>query len=389
MKRLLEAHSALLFGVLLFFCAAFAHSQVSPFMGIGNVQFVDNNGNPLTSGVLYSYQAGTTTQQATFTDYTGLISNPNPIPFGSGARVSIWLTTSNTYKFVLCSQNDGATCAPADVLFSVDQVPGGPTSSGGGSSGTFTGNLVSGSSTPATSGVVRLASGDAICFRNAASSANLCITKDSSDVLAWANTTIKLPEGSCSSSGATFDYLCAGSANHRLNESANGGLYYQIVLASSDINNADQVIQFHFGATATPLSGSAPTTNQYLQWNGTNIVGQSPETSWTAYLNTIAASTTAPLAQSVLTRAHTLVRIGAAMLQSPVTCATPAVVSLVDSTASSNVGSLTLANGSITDDSGVLNAAMTAGHTFQISVTTGYAGCATAPSQINITVVYQ
>src|SRR5438132_354500 len=119
--------------VLLFLCATVCAAQtVSPFEGLGNAQFFDNNGKPLTAGVLYSYQAGTTTQQATYTDSTGLISNANPLPFGSGARVNIWLTSGAYYKFVLCIQNDGATCAPADVLFSVDQVPGTP---GGSSSG--------------------------------------------------------------------------------------------------------------------------------------------------------------------------------------------------------------------------------------------------------------
>ena len=58
--------------------------------------------------MLYSYQAGTTTQQATYVDYTGTVLNPNPIPFGSGARVAIWLTSTASYKFVLCQQNDGA-----------------------------------------------------------------------------------------------------------------------------------------------------------------------------------------------------------------------------------------------------------------------------------------
>src|SRR6185437_13742461 len=96
-----------------------SHAQsVSPFMGLGNVQFEDNNGTPLVNGVLYSYQAGTTTQQATFTDATGTVQNPNPIPFTSGGRAAIWLTTGSTYKFVLCTQNDGAFCASGDILFS-------------------------------------------------------------------------------------------------------------------------------------------------------------------------------------------------------------------------------------------------------------------------------
>jgi hypothetical protein len=154
--------SRVIFAGLLIACASFAHSQtISPFQGLGTAQFFDNNGNLLTSGVLYSYQAGTSTQQATFTDSTGTVVNANPLPFGSGARVSIWLTAGAYYKFVLCSQNDGAFCAPSDVLFQVDQVPGSPGGSSSGSS-TFTGTFISGTANPATSGLLRLATCDQI-----------------------------------------------------------------------------------------------------------------------------------------------------------------------------------------------------------------------------------
>ena len=204
---------AVLFTLLLLLCACFAHSQsIAPFMGLGNAQFFDNNGQALTAGVLYSYQAGTTTQQATYTDATGLTLNPNPIPFGSGARVGIWLNASNYYKFVLCLQNDGAYCAASDVLFSVDQVPGSPRLVSTGS--VFTGTFISGSTTPATSGILRLASGDAICWRNTANTANLCISKDSNDILEWAGGTLKMPEVACSGNSASFDYLCADSSTH-------------------------------------------------------------------------------------------------------------------------------------------------------------------------------
>lgn len=171
--------------VLFFVCSlllgsVFVHAQtLAPFMALGTAQFFDNNGKPLTAGVLYSFQAGTTTQQATFADSTGTV-NPNPIPFGSGARAGIWLTSGLFYKFVLCVQNDGASCAPSDVLFSVDQVPGSPV---GSFMGTFMGTFISGSANPATTGTLRLASGDLLCWRNTAGTANLCFSKTSSDTI--------------------------------------------------------------------------------------------------------------------------------------------------------------------------------------------------------------
>lgn len=258
----------LLFLILPVLSGSLFAQTVVPFMGLGNYQAFDNNGKPLTAGVLYSFQAGTSTQQATYTDSTGATLNPNPIPFGSGARVQIWLSTGKYYKFVLCAQNDGAACSPGDVLFSVDQVPA--SASGSGSTGS---PFVSGSANPATSGILRLANGDTICWRNAAGSANLCLTTDTSDVLTWLGGAIKFQEIACANSGVGFDYFCADSAAHRWKMANNGGAQLQIVAAGQDINTFDFVTQLHFGGTPTPLSATPPTTSQTICWNGTNIVG--------------------------------------------------------------------------------------------------------------------
>lgn len=76
--------------------------NISLFAGAG-AQFFDNNGVPLTGGLLYTYSAGTTTPSATYTSITGSIANSNPIVLDSAGRVSneIWLTGGNTYKFIL------------------------------------------------------------------------------------------------------------------------------------------------------------------------------------------------------------------------------------------------------------------------------------------------
>lgn len=248
-----------LFALLL--CALPLCAQVSPFMALGNAQFFDNNGKPLTSGVLYSFAAGTSTQQATFTDSSGLTQNPNPIPFGSGARVNIWTTSTLFYKFVLCAQNDGAACSPADVLFSVDNVPGGPSAGGGGN--TFTGTFISGSPTPATTGILRLASGDSICWRNAAGTVNLCISKDGNDVLSWAGGDFKMPEINCVANSIGFDYLCADSSTHRWKQSLNGGSQLMFPGLASAGTSGHLVT---FGANGIDLQdgGSPPTTTLSL-----------------------------------------------------------------------------------------------------------------------------
>lgn len=386
LKTIVIRYVLLFFAVLFVVFVGLGHCQVSPIMGLGNVQVFDNFGHLCPQCVIYSYQGGTTTQIATFTDATGTIQNTNPITFTSGARAAIWLTTGAFYKFVFCAQNDGSACAPADVLFTVDQVPGGSSGGGGGgSSPPFTSN----SANPATTGILRLASGDSICWRNAANSANLCIAKDTSDVLNWAGGAIKFPQIACSNTGAGFDYLCASTSNNRWVMANNGGSQTQIVGAGVDINTSDQVTQLHFGATATPL-GTAPTTNQYLQWNGTNIVGNVPsttETSWGSEVGQLTA--TGALAQTFLTQGHTLTRFTAVLQIQGSSCSTTPVVAFVDSTASSTLTSLTLTNGVSVFDSGALSIATTAGHSFQIQITRGAAGCGTFPSGAGITAVTQ
>src|SRR5207247_2083570 len=207
----------------------------------------------LTMGVLDSYQAGTSTQQATFTDSTGTVQNPNPIPFGTGGRVQIWLTTANFYKFVLCVQNDGPSCAAGDILFTVDQIPGGL--SGGGNAGSpFIGVFISGTVSPATSGAVRVASGDSVCWRNAAGSANLCFSKDSNDLLSWTGGSLKFPEVGAPTGVASFDILWADNTAHRWKMANNGGSLVQVVGSGNDIDTTDAVTKWHFGATQVPLS---------------------------------------------------------------------------------------------------------------------------------------
>lgn len=68
-------------------------------------QFVSAAGVPLSGGKVYTYAAGTTTPQATYTDATGATPNPNPIILDSRGETSIWLGSA-TYKFKLTDAND-------------------------------------------------------------------------------------------------------------------------------------------------------------------------------------------------------------------------------------------------------------------------------------------
>ena len=81
--------------------------NLSPIWGAG-AQLLDNSGNVLSGGKIYTYAAGTTTQVATYTSNTGLTANSNPIVLNSAGRVpyEIWLTDGQNYKFVLKDSND-------------------------------------------------------------------------------------------------------------------------------------------------------------------------------------------------------------------------------------------------------------------------------------------
>lgn len=83
-------------------------------------QYFTNQGVVLSGGFLYSYFAGTTLAQATWTDTTQATPNSNPIVLNSYGRPpnEIWLAAgANNYKFVL-------TDSVGNVLGTWDNITG-------------------------------------------------------------------------------------------------------------------------------------------------------------------------------------------------------------------------------------------------------------------------
>jgi len=92
--------------------------NLSAFGGVG-WQFFDNNGAPLAGGLIYTYEAGTTTPQITYTTSAGTVAHPNPIVLNSAGRVpggEIWLLMGSNYKFVL-QTSAAVTIATYDNIF--------------------------------------------------------------------------------------------------------------------------------------------------------------------------------------------------------------------------------------------------------------------------------
>jgi len=68
-------------------------------------QFLTASGAPLVGGKVYTYIAGTTTPQVTYTDSSGATPNPNPTILDSRGEANIWLGAA-TYKIKLTDAND-------------------------------------------------------------------------------------------------------------------------------------------------------------------------------------------------------------------------------------------------------------------------------------------
>lgn len=77
-------------------------------------RFFDANGVPLAGGQLFSYTAGTSTPQTTYTDQSSATPNTNPVVLDSAGYANVWLG-SGSYKFVL---EDSL----GNVIWSVDNV---------------------------------------------------------------------------------------------------------------------------------------------------------------------------------------------------------------------------------------------------------------------------
>lgn len=88
---------------------------------IGNgFQFFDSTGAPLNAGKIYTYQTGSSTPLATYTDNAGLIANTNPIILGTDGRppAEVWLSEGFFYKFILKDSSD-VTIQTYDNLYGI------------------------------------------------------------------------------------------------------------------------------------------------------------------------------------------------------------------------------------------------------------------------------
>ena len=77
-------------------------------------QYVDDHGNPLANGTLWTYKAGTSTPQVTYNAASGT-ANSNPVTLDANGSADIWIDDGKAYKYVL-KDSQGA------IVYSVDQI---------------------------------------------------------------------------------------------------------------------------------------------------------------------------------------------------------------------------------------------------------------------------
>jgi hypothetical protein len=91
---------------------------------VGNgQQFFDNNGIPLAGGLIYTYQAGSSTLLTTYTTVNGNIANTNPIVLDAYGRTpsEIWMQTGYSYKFII-QTSAAVTLQTLDNLYPILQT---------------------------------------------------------------------------------------------------------------------------------------------------------------------------------------------------------------------------------------------------------------------------
>jgi hypothetical protein len=84
------------------------------------LQQFDDLGDVLAGGLLYTYEAGTTTPLATYQDVNGSTPNANPVVLNSAGRATVRLTVGVSYKYIL-KDADGNTIATQDHVLVDDE----------------------------------------------------------------------------------------------------------------------------------------------------------------------------------------------------------------------------------------------------------------------------
>ena len=230
---------------------------------IGNgFQFFTTTGLPLNGGLLYTYQAGSSTPLTTYSDNGGVFPNTNPIVLGTDGRpqTEIWLTYGFNYKFVLADSSNNVI-QTYDNLYGIIGVQA--TSGGGGTtipSGLIaiwsgaTGSIPSGwQLCDGTNGTPDLRNSFVL---GAGNSYSVGQTGGSTDAVVVSHTHTATSTSTVTDPGHVHSYQVSGNANQTLS----GGPS----LANLGLSSANT------GSAVTGITVATTTTNQTAGVSGTN-----------------------------------------------------------------------------------------------------------------------
>lgn len=126
LRRFLDHEGVVtLFAIGLLLLSTFVQSQTAVVLApVPQLQFFDQTGTPLAFGCVFTYQVNSTSPLATYTDYTGVTQNANPVILTAGGSANIWLLAGQAYTFRVKSAG-GTNCSSGSTLYTVNGIGGG------------------------------------------------------------------------------------------------------------------------------------------------------------------------------------------------------------------------------------------------------------------------
>lgn len=84
-------------------------------------QAFNDDGTPLSGGLLYTYEAGTSTLKSTYADQSEEVLNTNPIELDSNGEATLFLG-NGSYKFILNEPDDSQPAIPDNIRWTQDDI---------------------------------------------------------------------------------------------------------------------------------------------------------------------------------------------------------------------------------------------------------------------------
>ena len=261
----------------------------------------DSAGNALAGGKLYTYAAGTSTALATYSEYTGVTPNANPVVLDAAGEADVYFSPVN-YKLVLKNSSDV-------IQWTVDNFAGSPypvtdewltyvhtwtlvsatqvTTTGDQTAkypvnsairavctgGTYYGVITGSAYTSVTTLTVDFESGSFDSGVAASSTVSVGVTQTSSPALYFAQTAINAP----GTSATSVTSLTIGTGSQSLTVQASKSFVVGMSVKIAYTN--DGTTWMHGDITAYNSSTGA------LVVNVTNIQGSGTQTAWTVSLS--------------------------------------------------------------------------------------------------------